>query len=464
MKKTFPPDGIDPLRRVDTSTLWHPFTQMSAYAEENAPIIERGEGVFLFDTDGRRYYDGVSSLWCNVHGHRHPRIDAAIRDQLDRVAHSTLLGLGSVRPIELAEALAALTNMPHVFYADSGAGAVEIAMKVAFQFARRAGGPRRSKFVAFRNSYHGDTLGAVSVGGIEIFHAIFKPLLFETLFARSPYAYRWPSDRCADECLAEYAAILDAHEGEIAAVIIEPMVQGAAGMIVQPDGFLSAVRRMARERGILFIADEVATGFGRTGRMFAVEHDEIRPDILVLGKGITGGYLPLSAACFTEEIYAAFLGRHEDFVHFLHGHTYTGNALASAAALASIEVFDEEKTLAKLPAKIALVRAELAPLEAHEYVGEIRQCGMMIGIELVEDKASKRPFDHVLRMGHRVILEARRLGMIIRPLGDVVVFMPPLSSTEKELREMCAILGEAINRQMSAENPKSQIQNPNTIR
>ncbi|MEK8022337.1 MAG: adenosylmethionine--8-amino-7-oxononanoate transaminase [Candidatus Hydrogenedentota bacterium] len=432
------------LRRIDHSTLWHPFTQMQAYAEENAPIIERGEGVRLYDTEGRQYFDGVSSLWCNVHGHRHPRIDAAIRDQLDRVAHSTLLGLGSVPSIRLAERLADLAGMPHVFYADSGAAAVEIAMKVAFQYMQRTHGSKRTKFVAFRNSYHGDTLGAVSVGGIDIFHSIFKPLLFETLFAPSPYTYRWPNDRCAEESLAAFDELLAGHADEIVAVIIEPMVQGAAGMIVQPPGFLAAVRRKAREQDVLFIADEVATGFGRTGRMFAVEHDDVRPDVLVLGKGITAGYLPLSAACFTSEIYESFLGRHEEFRHFLHGHTYTGNALACAAALASLDVFAAEKTLETLGDKIMLVREELKSLADHEHVGEIRQCGMMVGIELVADRHTKRSFDPAERKGHQVILEARRRGMIIRPLGDVIVFMPPLSSTEKELREMCGILKESI--------------------
>lgn len=432
------------LRAIDTGTLWHPFTQMRAYADEAAPIIERGDGVFLIDADGRRYYDGVSSLWCNVHGHRHPVIDAAIREQLDRIAHSTLLGLGSVPSIELADELAAMTRLPHVFYADSGAAAVEIAMKAVFQHMRRARGESRRTFLAFRNSYHGDTLGAVSVGGIDVFHALFRPLLFETVFAPSPYAYRWPGANCRDEALAELERLLDAHSESLCGVILEPMVQGAAGMITQPPGFVAAVRRMTRERGLPLIADEVATGFGRTGRMFAVEHEDVLPDVLVLGKGITGGYLPLSAACFSEEIYASFLGAHEEFRHFLHGHTYTGNALACAAALASLAIFRDEETIAHLPGKVGALSEELAPLANHPRVGEIRQCGLMVGIELVADRATKAPFDPALRAGHRVILEARARGLIIRPLGDVVVLMPPLASSVADLRAMCGIVRESV--------------------
>ncbi len=431
------------LRAADLRHVWHPFTQMAAYAGEKAPIIESGEGVFLVDTEGRRYYDGVSSLWCNVHGHRHPRIDAAVRDQLGRIAHSTLLGLGSGPSILLAERLAGLTGLPRVFYADSGAGAVEIAMKVAFQFASRRD-PRRTRFVSFRNAYHGDTLGAVSVGGIDLFHEAFRPLLFETLFAPSPFPYRWPGEDCRAEALLALERILDENARTIAAVVMEPKVQGAAGLIVHPDGFLAEVRRMTRDRGILLVCDEVATGFGRTGRMFAVEHEEVRPDALVLGKGISAGYLPLSAACFTEEIYEDFLGRHEEMRHFLHGHTYTGNALACSAGLASLEVFREEKVLESLPAKTALVAGELEALRRFDGVGDIRACGLMAGIELVADRFAKTPFPPALRAGHRVILEARKRGMILRPLGDVVVFMPPLAASHRDLAAMMEILEASI--------------------
>ncbi|PIU48699.1 MAG: adenosylmethionine--8-amino-7-oxononanoate transaminase [Candidatus Hydrogenedentes bacterium CG07_land_8_20_14_0_80_42_17] len=432
------------LKKIDTWNLWHPFTQMQTYAEEGAPIIERGEGIFLFDTDGKKYYDSISSLWCNVHGHRHPRIDNAIKFQLEKIAHSTLLGLGSVSSLELTERLVKLTGMPHVFYADSGSGAVEIALKVAYQFSVRRKGKSCNKFVSFKNAYHGDTLGSVSVGGIDIFHSTFKPLLFETLFAPSPYAYRWPTENCKEEALKKFEEILNSFEKEISAVVIEPMVQGAAGMILEPSGFLSEIRRMTAERDIILICDEVATGFGRTGKMFAVDHESVKPDVLVLGKGITGGYLPLSAACFTTEIFESFLGRHEEMKHFFHGHTYTGNALASAAAIASLEVFEEEKTLEKLSEKIKLIEDKFSKLRSRSNVGDIRQCGMMAGIELVEEKATKKSFPLEKRMGHRVTIEARRRGMITRPLGDTCVFMPPLSSSLDELTAMLEILSESI--------------------
>lgn len=432
------------LRSVDTSTLWHPFTQMQAYADENAPIIARGEGVMLEDIEGRRYLDGVSSLWCNIHGHRHPIIDAAIRAQLDRIAHSTLLGLGSVPSIELAERVATLTGLPHIFYSDAGATAVEIALKVCFQYMQRTRGPMRRTFIAFQNSYHGDTLGAVSVGGIDVFHEVFRPLLFPTLFAPSPHPYRWPGVDCLGECLSALEQMLKEHREEVCAVVLEPRVQGAAGILVQPPGFVAAVRKLTRAYDVLLICDEVATGFGRTGRMFAVQHEDVHPDVLCLGKGLSGGYLPLAATCFTDEIYRDFLGEHALNRHFLHGHTFTGNALACAAALGSLEVFDTERTLDSLPGKGATLARALEPLAEHSNVGEIRQCGMMVGIELVADRATKTAFPVERRTGHQVILAARRRGLIIRPLGDVVVLMPPLSANDDDLKSMVRITREAI--------------------
>ncbi|RMH59579.1 MAG: adenosylmethionine--8-amino-7-oxononanoate transaminase [Candidatus Hydrogenedentota bacterium] len=435
------------LREIDTRTVWHPFTQMQAYREEKAPIIASGKGVMLTDIDGRTYLDGVSSLWCNVHGHRHPKIDEAIRRQLDQVAHSTLLGLGSVPSIDLAERLAERTGLSHIFYADSGAAAVEIALKILYQYHRltsaKVSKPRR-KYLAFHNAYHGDTIGAVSVGGIEIFHEQFRPLLFETRFLPSPYPFRWEGEDCLGECLAALERALEEEGDELVAVILEPLVQGAAGMIVHPEGFLAGVRDLTRRYGIPLICDEVATGFGRTGTLFAIEQEDVSPDVLVLGKGITGGYLPLSAALFTTEIYEAFLGEYAEFRHFLHGHTYTGNALACAAALASLDIFEEEKVLEKLPGKIARVREELAPLEDNPIVGEVRGRGLMMGIELVREKRTREPFPPEYRAGHRVTLEARKRGLIIRPLGNVVVLMPPLSSTEEELARMCGIIRESI--------------------
>ncbi len=389
-------------------------------------MVERAEGTDLIDADGRRYIDGVSSLWCNVHGHCHPRIDAAVRDQLDRVAHSTMLGLGHRPGIELARRLVELApaGLTRVFYSDSGSTATEIALKMAYQYWRQRG-EQRTKFVSLRMAYHGDTIGSVSVGGIDLFHSAYRPLLFDTLQAEPGDASRMDS-------------LLTQYDGEVAAVIMEPLVQGAAGMLVHPDGYLRRVRELCDRHETLLVLDEVATGFGRTGRMFACEHEGVSPDLLCLAKGITGGYLPLAATLATEEIYEGFLGRFEELRTFFHGHTYTGNPLACAAALASLDVFEEERTLERLERKIDLLEQLLEPIAARAGVAEVRRRGFMTGIELAEHPLAAR-------MGHQVTLEARRRGAIIRPLGDVIVVMPPLSISEGELTRLVAITADAID-------------------
>jgi adenosylmethionine---8-amino-7-oxononanoate aminotransferase len=416
------------LAAADRSLLWHPFTQQRGWTREDPIIVERADGTDLIDSEGRRYIDGVSSLWCNVHGHRHPRIDAALRDQLDRVAHSTMLGLSHAPAIRLAGRLVELAppGLTRVFYSDSGSTAAEIALKMAFQYWRQRGGEHRGKtrFVALRDAYHGDTIGSVSVGGIELFHSLYRPLLFDTLKAE-------PGDAAGMERL------LSQHEGQVAAVIVEPLVQGAAGMLVHPEGYLRRVRELCDRHGALLICDEVATGFGRTGRMFACEHEDVAPDFLCLAKGLTGGYLPLAATLATEQVYEGFLGEFEEFRTFFHGHTYTGNPLACAAALATLEVFEEEHTLARLQPKIELLGELLEPVAAHPAVAEVRRRGFMTGIEI-------DGFPREARMGHRVTLEARRRGAIIRPLGDVVVLMPPLAISEEDLRRLVEITVEAI--------------------
>jgi adenosylmethionine-8-amino-7-oxononanoate aminotransferase len=418
----------DSLRDADRKHVWHPFTQQQGWTDEDAPIIERAEGTDLIDVDGKRYIDGVSSLWCTVHGHRHPEIDAAVRDQLDRVAHSTMLGLSHPAAIRLAERLVAIAppGLERVFYSDSGSTATEVALKMAFQYWQQQGGEsaRRTRFVSLRHAYHGDTVGSVSVGGIDLFHSMYRPLLFDTLKAD-------PGD------IDELEFVLAGYPGEIAAVIVEPLVQGAAGMIMQPDGYLAAVRDLCDRHGALLICDEVATGFGRTGRMFACEHEGVSPDLLCVAKGLTGGYMPLAATLATEAIYEGFLGEFHEFRTFFHGHTYTGNPLACAAALATLDVFDSERTLERLQPKIALLERLLADVEALPAVREVRQRGFMVGIELGE-------FPLEARMGHQVTLEARARGAIVRPLGDVVVLMPPLSMAEGELRRLVEITAEAI--------------------
>jgi adenosylmethionine---8-amino-7-oxononanoate aminotransferase len=415
------------LRAADRAHVWHPFTQMRSWQSEDAPIIERGEGSLLFDTDGNAYIDGVSSLWCNVLGHRQPQIDAAVRAQLDKVAHTTMLGLSHPTAIELAQRLAGIAprGLSRVFFSDNGSTAAEVALKMAFQHFQHSDQPQRNEFVCLRMSYHGDTLGSVSVGGIDLFHTLFRPLLFDAHMAE-------PGDA------ADMARILDERGDRVAAVIMEPLVQGAAGMLVHPPGYLRAVRELCDRHGVLLICDEVATGFGRTGTMFACQQEGVTPDLMCVAKGLTGGYLPLAATLATEDVYRSFLGEFAEFKTFFHGHTYTGNPLACAAALATLDVLESDQVLERLGAKIdllgTLLAEHVAPLPA---VGEIRHRGFMTGIELAG-------FPYEARIGHQVTLAARDRGAIIRPLGDVVVLMPPLSIADDELRRLVAITGESI--------------------
>ncbi len=391
-------------------------------------MIERAEGAQLIDSEGRHYIDGVSSLWCNVHGHRHRGIDAAVREQLDQVAHSTMLGLSHPGATELAAKLIELAppGLSRVFYSESGSTAAEIALKMAFQFQQQRGGQhaRRTSFVHLRDAYHGDTIGSVSVGGIDLFHSTYRPLLFQTHAAE-------PGDA------ADLERILSCHEEEVAALIVEPLVQGAAGMLVHPPGYLRAARELCDRFGVLLICDEVATGFGRTGTMFACEREGVAPDLLCLAKGLTGGYLPLAATLSTERIYEGFLGAPEQQRTFFHGHTYTGNPLACAAAIASLKAFELEQTLQRLQPKIELLGEQLEAVAEMQEVTGVRRCGFMVGIDLGEHDAA-------LRLGHRVTLEARKRGAIVRPLGDVVVLMPPLSIAEDELTRLVAITAESI--------------------
>jgi adenosylmethionine-8-amino-7-oxononanoate aminotransferase len=419
--------NTEALRAADRAHVWHPFTQMRGWQSEDAPIIERGEGSLLFDTDGNAYIDGVSSLWCNVLGHRQPKIDAAVRAQLDKVAHTTMLGLSHPSAIELAQRLVRIAppGLSRVFFSDNGSTAAEVALKMAFQHCQHSGQPERNQFVCLKMSYHGDTLGSVSVGGIDLFHTLFRPLLFDAHMAQ-------PGDA------RDMARILAEHGDRIAAVIMEPLVQGAAGMVVHPPGYLRAVRELCDTHGVLLICDEVATGFGRTGSMFACQQEGVTPDLMCVAKGLTGGYLPLAATLATERVYGAFLGEFAEFKTFFHGHTYTGNPLACAAALATLEVLESDQVLEQLAAKIdllgTLLAEHVAPLPA---VGEIRHRGFMTGIEVAG-------FPYEERVGHQVTLAARERGAIIRPLGDVVVLMPPLSISDDELRRLVAITGESI--------------------
>ncbi len=440
------------LERLDKQTLWHPFTQMKEWMESPQLVIERGRGVYLYDTRGRKYLDGVSSLWANIHGHSHPHIVRAIRRQLDRLDHSTLLGLTNVPAVQLAGKLVELTppNLTRVFFSDDGATAVEIALKMSFQYWRNQG-PRwesKKKFVAFANAYHGDTLGSVSVGGVRLFHEIFRPLLFPTIKVAYPYCHRYPPGkrppRSEIDHLSEVEQVLRTRHREICGLVVEPMIQGAGGMVPMPEGFMGGLAELARRFGVHLILDEVATGFGRTGRFLALEHEGIRPDFLALAKGITGGTLPLAATLTSEEVFESFLGEYEEFKSFFHGHTYTGNPLACAAALANLEVFSKEKTLQKLQGKIGYLTRALRRMWELPCVGDVRQLGFMVGIELVRDRGSRQPFPVGRRMGHRVVLQARQRGVLLRPLGDTVVLMPPLSITRPQLKTLVEVTYNSI--------------------
>ena len=442
--------STDDLRRLDQQHVWHPFTPMKLWQESDPLVITAAEGMHLIDSDGRRYLDGVSSLWCNVHGHRVPEIDAAVRAQLDKVAHTTMLGLASEPAILLAERLmrAVPKGLTKVFYSDAGATATEVAFKLAAQYWFNVGRPERNEFVGFAEAYHGDTFGAMSVGRTPAFHKPYFPMLFKVHFAPTPFAYRseTPGDPGAVKrrCLSVLEGILREHGKRIAAVCIEPVVQGAAGMIVQPEGFLAGVRRLVDEHDVLLVADEVATGFGRTGRMFACEHEGVSPDLMCAAKGITGGYLPLAATFATQRIFDAFLGEPWEGKTFYHGHTYTGNPLACAAAQASLDLFEKNNLLANVRDRAEELNQLLGQLSRFPHVGDVRQKGLMAGVELVEDVMTRRPFDPRRRIGAALCQRLRRRGVILRPLGDVVVLMPPLAISPAQLAEIADALSAEI--------------------
>jgi adenosylmethionine-8-amino-7-oxononanoate aminotransferase len=444
-------EALTSIADLDRRFLWHPFTQMRDWLAGEPLIITSGDGNYLIDAQGRRYLDGVSSLWCNVHGHRHPILDEGVRGQLDRIAHSTMLGLTHPGAAELAARLVALApdGLTRVFYSDAGATAVEIALKIAFQACQLRGETRRTRFASLVEAYHGDTIGAISIGYSEAFHRFYQPLLFDVLRLTPPHVFRWREGMSEDAACAaaidEARVKLRAHGHELAALIVEPLVQGAAGMWMHPPEYLAALAKLAREAGVLLICDEVATGFGRTGTFFACEQAGVTPDLLCVGKGITGGYLPLAATFASEALFEAFLGPYEDFVTFFHGHTYTGNPLACAAGLASLDVFAQEQTLVHVDGIARELGALLArDIEPLARVGDVRRRGLMVGIELVQDRATRAPYEPAARIGHRVCDAMRKHGVILRPLGSVLVLMPPLSLKRDELELLVSATARAI--------------------
>jgi adenosylmethionine-8-amino-7-oxononanoate aminotransferase len=442
------------LIKWDKEYFWHPFTQMKVYREEDNVIVERGEGVYIYDIHGNKYLDGVASLWCNVHGHNHPKLNQAIIEQVNKIAHFTTLGASNVPAIVFAKRLVDITpeGLNKVFYSEDGSEAMEIAIKIAYHYWHNKGEKKKNKFITLNEAYHGDTIGSVSVGGINIFHEKYKPLLFDVYKMPSPYleavnkvGREKALTREATELLIkEVEEFLEKYHNEIAGFVLEAGVQGAAGILPFPEGYLKEIRRLCDKYNILMIVDEVATGFGRTSYMFASEREGITPDIMALGKGITGGYLPLAATLTTDKIFNEFLGDFGEAKHFYHGHTYTGNPLACSVAIANLDVFEEEKTLENVRKNIELLERRLPEFLELKHVGDVRNYGLMAGVELVKDKEKNEPFPYGERTGFKVAREMLKRGIWVRPLGDVMVIMPPLAIKENELNYFLDSLKESI--------------------
>ena len=433
----------------DREHVWHAFTQMQDY---EPLIVTHASGCVLTDIEGRELIDGVSSVWCNVHGHQHPVIDSAIREQLNKVAHVTSLGMSNPTTIELARRLAEITpdGLEHTFFSGDGASSVEVALKMAFQYWHQREDPRPQKntYIALGSAYHGDTLGSVSVGGVARFHEMFEPLLFNVIRVDNPNTYRLPDGVSATDATAYYLDKLEStlatHHQQVAAMVIEPLVQGAAGLIMQPEGYLRGVRELTRKYDVLLIADEVAVGFGRTGKMFACEHESVSPDIMCLAKGLTGGYLAMSATIATTEIWNTFLG--SGLKTFYHGHTYAGNPLAAAAALATLDIFHDEATLENVATRSQELHEALETrIASHPLVGNIRQRGLIAAIELVADKATKDPLNATLGTGYKVCQAALDKGVWLRPLRDTLVIMPPLSINQQQLQQIVDAVDYGLN-------------------
>jgi len=485
---------MHPLAKLDHRHIWHPFTQMRDWLKREPIVIIEGKGSILRDAHGKEYLDANSSIWTNLHGHNHPQINAAINRQLKKIAHSSALGLANEPATLLAAKLVCEADrVPHsafrtprcnkVFFSDDGSTAMEVALKLAYEFTRRSRGPKpKPRFLSLAEAYHGDTVGAVSLGHIDLFHKAYAGLLFQTDKVMSPYCYRCPFNRaqperadareyrrCNWECVGQVEqkfTVQKKRGNPYAGFVFEPLMQGAAGMIPQPSGWLRRVTEVARAHGALLIADEVMTGFGRTGvapvsdissgvkvgdrrdacpTLFACQHEAVQPDLLALAKGLTGGYLPMAATLTTERLFDAFLGRYEEFKTFFHGHSYTGNQLGAAAALASLEILKSRASLRARQQLEQTLRDELKSLWALPNVGDIRQVGLIAGIELVRHWRTREPFASRERAAIRVCAAMARRGVLTRPIGNVVVLMPPYCTTRKQARRMITALHEACD-------------------
>lgn len=437
----------------DLRYVWHPDTQHKQFEGDFKPVlIERGEGIYVYDTDGNRYIDAISSWWVNTLGHSNSRLNNALIEQANKIEHVLLANFTHKPAIELAERLVKLAGEPFskVFYSDDGSTAVEVAIKMAYQYWYQKGQAQKKHFVSMTDSYHGDTLGSVSVGGIDIYKEIFKPLVFETMKVCAPNCYRCPKghnrESCSLQCLKDVEMLFKRRGFDIAAIIVEPLVQGAAGMRMYPAEYLQRLRKLCDEYNILLIDDEVAMAFGRTGRYFAFEHAGIKPDIFCVAKGITGGYIPLAATITTDKIFNEFYDDFSKLKTFYHGHSFTGNPLACAVAVENLKIFEEENIVEKLAPKISKLKSCLENFKLLKQVGDVRQTGMVAAVELVKNKETKEPYHFSERVGHKVFLEGLKLGAILRPIGNVIYFIPPLIITEEQIEELTNIAFEAIKR------------------
>ena len=434
----------------DLAHVWHPCTQMKDH--ESVPLVplRAGKGVWLEDFAGKRYIDGISSWWTNLFGHSNDRINMAVAAQLERLEHVIFAGFTHEPAVTLAERLVRLapSGLTRCFFADNGSAAVEVAVKMSFHYWRNVGQPRKTRFITLSNSYHGETLGALAVGNVELYKSIYQPLLMDVITVPSPDAFaREPGASAADHARRQFAhmeAALEQHHAEVAAVIVEPLVQCAGSMRMYDPVYLELLRAACDRYGVHLIADEIAVGFGRTGTLFACEQAGIRPDYLCLSKGLTGGYLPLSAVLTTKSVYDAFYDDYLKLNAFLHSHSYTGNPLACAAANATLDIFRDEPVLERNRALAAHLRASVAHLEDHPHVAEIRQRGMILAIELVQDRGSRTPWPFEERRGLRVYRHALERGALIRPIGNVVYFMPPYVIERDEIDLLARIATEGI--------------------
>ena len=433
----------------DKRYLWHPFTQMQDWLTEEPIIIARGEGCYLIDVDGNRYIDGVASMWTNVHGHNHPELNTALKAQVDKIAHSTLLGYSNIPAIELAQKLVELApiGLNKVFYSDNGSTAVEVALKMAYQYWQHKGEPQRKLFIHFDKAYHGDTIGAMSVGGIDSFHTTFDALLFKGIRVSAPETYRSGNTNASTvktQWLHTVENALSAHRGQIAGIILEPLIQGAGGMLISPKGFLKELSALTQQWKTLLIVDEVMTGFGRTGKMWACEHETVTPDLLCTAKGLAAGYLPLAATLTTDEIYNAFLGEYRDLKTFFHGHTFTGNPLGCAVALENIAIFERENLLSRLQPTLEHFNNRLQEFYRLPHVGDVRVCGLAAGVELMKNPDTNTPYPFAEKVGIRVCKEALIRGALLRPLVNTIVLMPPLQISISELDTLLDIVYASI--------------------